>query len=89
MNDNKFDNVGLDETGRNFTYLPDNKIIPHRFSGNFMSQQLDSIYAYNHNYTLSGAYQHGGTTSLKTGNLIGRKTVLEFTRKAWNISSEI
>ena len=41
MIDKKFDQLGLTETGRNWTSIPDNEKIPHRFCGHFMTQKLD------------------------------------------------
>ena len=73
MNNNKFDHVGLADTGIHWKYLPYENRTPQIFHRHFMSQQLDYASAYNHHGILSGAYQHGRTTSLTTGKLFGRK----------------
>ena len=73
MNNNKFNHVGLADTGIHWKYLPYDNRTPQIFHRHFMSQQLDYASAYNHHGILSGAYQHGRTTSLTTGKLFGRK----------------
>ena len=42
-----------------------------------MSQQIDSTTAFNCHDSLSVPYQHGCTSSITTGNLIGRRVDLE------------
>ena len=76
MNDNKFDNIGLADTMINCPYLPEDKIVPQRFHSHFMSQQLDSTTTFNRHDSLPGPYQHGGTSSITTGNIIVRRTEL-------------
>ena len=66
-----FDHIGLADTGRHWTSLPDEDNIPHRFIGYSIIQKLDSTTSYNQHDTLSGTYQYSGTLSLSTGNLIG------------------
>ena len=53
--------------------LPDEDEIPQRFIGHFIRQQLDSTTSYKRYDTLSVSYQYGGTLSLSTGNLTGRR----------------
>ena len=72
MNDNEFDHVGLVDTKRHCTSIPYEKITTHRLCGKIMRQQIDTTAAYNYHDSLSGPYQHGGTSSLTTVNLIGR-----------------
>ena len=73
MSDMKFDHLGLADTSRHRPSLQEEDIIPQRFRGNFISQQLDSITACNQNDNFLGPFQYGGTASLSTGNLTGRK----------------
>ena len=73
MNDKKIDHSGIDDIGRHWPYLPEDDRIPQIFCSHFMSQKLDATTAYNCHDSLSGTYQHGGTSSLTTGNLIGRR----------------
>ena len=71
--DKKYGHIGLNNTGRHWTTPPEDYRTPQIFRGHFMSQQLDSTTAYNIHNSLSGYYQNGGTTSLSTGNIIGRR----------------
>ena len=73
MSGMKFDHIELAETSRHRPSLQEEDIIPQRFRGNFISQQLDSITACNQNDNFLGPFQYGGTASLSTGNLTGRK----------------
>ena len=69
----KMNRLGLAETGRHCTYLQEDNKMPQQFRGHFMSHQLDSTVAYNKHDMISVSYQFGGTASLATGNLLGRK----------------
>ena len=73
MNDKIFDYIGITDTVRNWPYLPEDDRITQIFCDHFMSQQLDATTSYNCHKSLPGPYQHGGTSSLTTGNLIGRR----------------
>ena len=74
MSDMKFDHIGLAETSKHWPSLQDEDRPPQRFRGHFMRQQLDSITACNKHDPFLGPFQYGGTASLSTGNLTGRKT---------------
>ena len=74
MLDMKFDHIGLAEISRHRNYLQEEDRIPQRFRGHFMIQQLESITACNQHDHFIGPFQYGGTASLSTGNLTGRKT---------------
>ena len=73
MNVKKMDHIGLDETGRQYHYLLEDDRITQRFGGHCMSKKLDATISYILHNLLSGPYQHGGTLTLTTGNLIGRR----------------
>ena len=88
MNNKIFDHIGLVNIGRHWPSLPEDNIIPQKLCSHFMSKQLDASTAYNFNYYLSGPYQHGGTSSLTAGNLIGmifqsRRYTLDLGRWSW------
>ena len=76
MNNKNFDHVGHSDIRRHWTSLPDDNRIPQRFRGKFMSQQLETMTAYDHHDYLLGTYQNGGTSSLTTGDIIWRRTEL-------------
>ena len=76
MNESKFDHKGIVDTRRHWTSLPKEDIISKRFLCHFMSQKIDSMTAFNYHNFLSVPYQHGGTSSLTNGDLIGRRAEL-------------
>ena len=51
-NKNKFDHVGIADTGKHWTSLPDDDRIIQIFRGHFMSHQLESSPVYNHHNPL-------------------------------------
>ena len=73
MNKNKFNHIGLSNTGRHWNSLPKDYICLQRFCGNFMSNQLDSATYFNFYDSLSDPYQHVGTSSITTESLIRRR----------------
>ena len=73
MNDKKFYHISISDTGRYWPSLPEDDIFPQRFRGHFMSQELDATTAYNCHDSISVPCQHGGTSILTMGNLIGRR----------------
>mmetsp|Transcript_53808 Transcript_53808/g.161028 ORF Transcript_53808/g.161028 Transcript_53808/m.161028 type:complete len:426 (-) Transcript_53808:3458-4735(-) len=70
--DYNFDHVGLAETGRYWPLVADDDRLPQRFRSHFLSKKLYCTTACNKHDKVSGSYQLGGTSSLSTGNLVGR-----------------
>ena len=76
MNVKKLNHIGLAGAGRHWPSLTEEKRIPQKFHGHFMIQHLDSTKAFNHHESLSGPYQHVGTSNITTVNLIGSRIEL-------------
>ena len=73
MSDMKFDHIGLAETSRHRPSIKQEDMIPQRFQGKFMIQQIESIADCNQHDPFLGPFQYGVTTYLSTGDLTGRK----------------
>ena len=59
-----FDQIGLSETSRHWTYLQDENIVPQIIHGHFMRHKLDTISAWNKHDPLLVLFQYGGTDYL-------------------------
>ena len=76
MSDMKFDYIDIAETIRYWPSLQVDDRILQIFRGHFMSQQLDSNTACNKYDPFLRPFKYGGTASLSTGNITGRKIAL-------------
>ena len=76
MMDTRLNIIGLSETSRHLTSLPDEDRTHQRFRGHFMRQNLDTTTSCNEHNPFLGSFQYGGTASLSTGNLISRNAGL-------------
>ena len=72
ITDTSFDHLGLVGTSMHSPPLPDDYRISQIFIGPFMNKKIDVTTAFNHHDSLSIPFQYGGTSSLSTGNIIGR-----------------
>ena len=70
MNNKSFGQIGLADTGRHWPSLPEEYRIHQILRDQFISQQLDSTTALNRHDYLSFPYQHRGSSSITSKNLI-------------------
>ena len=68
---NNLDYIVLTEIGRYRLDIIDNDRLLQQLFGNFMNQKLELYMGFNTHEKIPGFYQHGGTFSLYTGDLIG------------------
>ena len=73
INDKNFNHIRLDETEIHRPSLREDDIIPQIFRGHFISHKLYLTAEFNRHDYLSGLYQHGGNSSITTGNIIVRR----------------